>query len=90
MPPSLVPGEQAAPTQPFSSLPALVPQAPRRARRRLGITFWDRGKCRDLIAALRNEGIFTPPDTRGTLLFPGYIGGVNWGGVAFDEQRGSA
>jgi len=52
-----------------------------------GVTFWDRGKCRDLIASHRNEGIFTPPDTRGSLLSPGYIGGVNWGGVAFDEQR---
>ncbi|MGH8267702.1 MAG: pyrroloquinoline quinone-dependent dehydrogenase, partial [Steroidobacteraceae bacterium] len=38
-------------------------------------------------AALRNEGIFTPPDTRGTLLFPGSIGGVDWGGIVFDEQR---
>jgi quinoprotein glucose dehydrogenase len=37
---------------------------------------------------LRNEGIFTPPDTRGTLLTPGYIGGVNWGGVAFDQDHG--
>ena len=45
-----------------------------------GLTFWDRGKCRDLIRSLRNEGIFTPPDVRGTLLTPGYIGGVNWGG----------
>ena len=53
-----------------------------------GLTFWDRGKCRELIAALRNEGIFTPPDTRGTLLLPGYLGGVNWGGIAFDEDRG--
>jgi quinoprotein glucose dehydrogenase len=52
-----------------------------------GLTFWDRGKCRELIASLRNEGIFTPPDTRGTLLSPGYIGGVNWGGIVFDEQR---
>jgi quinoprotein glucose dehydrogenase len=53
-----------------------------------GVTFWDRGKCRKLIAALRNEGIFTPPDLRGTLLTPGYIGGVNWGGLAFDQDQG--
>jgi len=37
---------------------------------------------------LRNDGIFTPPDTRGTLEFPGYAGGINWGGLVFDEQRG--
>ena len=88
VPKSLVPGEQTAPTQPFSSLPALVPQRRVDPDDAWGITFWDRGKCREKIAALRNEGIFTPPDPRGTLEFPGYIGGVNWGGVAFDEQRG--
>ncbi|TLY55056.1 MAG: pyrroloquinoline quinone-dependent dehydrogenase, partial [Gammaproteobacteria bacterium] len=87
VPASHVPGEQAWPTQPFSSLPALTPQRPVLPSDAWGLTFWDRGKCRDLIASLRNEGIFTPPDTRGTLLSPGYIGGVNWGGMAFDEQR---
>jgi len=87
VPPSHVPGEHAWPTQPFSALPALVPQRPVQPRDAWGITFWDRGRCRDLIASLRNEGIFTPPDIRGSLELPGYIGGVNWGGLAFDEQR---
>jgi quinoprotein glucose dehydrogenase len=88
VPASHVPGEQAWPTQPFSSLPALTPQAAVQPDDAWGLTFWDRGKCRERIASLRNEGIFTPPDTRGTLLSPGYIGGINWGGVAFDEDRG--
>ena len=87
VPASLVPGEHAWPTQPFSSLPALVSQAAVKPDDAWGITFWDRGKCRDLIASLRSDGPFTPPDTRGTLLSPGYIGGVNWGGIVFDEQR---
>jgi quinoprotein glucose dehydrogenase len=88
VPPSRVPGEQAWPTQPFSSLPALTSQQAVRLEDAWGLTVWDRGKCRELIASLRNEGIFTPPDTRGTLLSPGYIGGVNWGGIAFDEDHG--
>jgi quinoprotein glucose dehydrogenase len=88
VPASRVPGEQAWPTQPFSSLPALTSQEAVRPEDAWGLTLWDRGKCRQLIASLRNEGIFTPPDTRGTLLSPGYIGGVNWGGIAFDEDRG--
>ncbi|MGH8322761.1 MAG: pyrroloquinoline quinone-dependent dehydrogenase, partial [Steroidobacteraceae bacterium] len=87
VPPSSVPGEQAWPTQPFSSIPSLVSQKPLDAAQAWGVTFWDRGKCRDLIAAHRNEGIFTPPDTRGTILSPGYIGGVDWGGIVFDEGR---
>ena len=87
VPRSLVPGEQAAPTQPFSSLPRLVSQAPIRPQDAWGITFWDRGKCRDAIASHRSDGIFTPPDTRGTIMSPGYIGGVDWGGIAFDARR---
>jgi quinoprotein glucose dehydrogenase len=88
VPASHVTGEQAWPTQPFSSLPPLAPQRAVLPDDAWGLTVWDRGKCRRLIAALRNEGIFTPPDTRGTLLTPGYIGGVNWGGVAFDQDSG--
>jgi quinoprotein glucose dehydrogenase len=87
VPPSFIAGEQASPTQPFSSIPSLVSQKPVDPEEAWGVTFWDRGKCRDLISGHRNEGIFTPPDTRGTILSPGYIGGVNWGGVVFDEQR---
>ncbi|TLY65861.1 MAG: pyrroloquinoline quinone-dependent dehydrogenase [Gammaproteobacteria bacterium] len=87
VPTSHVPGEQTWSTQPFSSLPALTSQRSVQPGDAWGLTFWDRGKCRELIASLRNEGIFTPPDTRGTLLSPGYIGGVNWGGIVFDEQR---
>jgi quinoprotein glucose dehydrogenase len=87
VPPSFVAGEQAAPTQPFSAIPSLVSQQPVDPADAWGVTFWDRGKCRDLLSAHRNEGIFTPPDPHGTLLSPGYIGGVNWGGIAFDEAR---
>lgn len=88
VPASRVAGEQASATQPFSSLPPLTPQRGVQPDDAWGLTFWDRARCRALIATLRNEGIFTPPDTRGTLLTPGYIGGINWGGVAFDENRG--
>ncbi|HYX74223.1 MAG TPA: pyrroloquinoline quinone-dependent dehydrogenase [Steroidobacteraceae bacterium] len=87
VPVSQVPGENAWPTQPFSSLPPLTPQRAVPPDDAWGLTFWDRGKCRQLIATLRNEGIFTPPDLRGTLLTPGYIGGVNWGGMAFDQDH---
>ncbi len=87
VPASQVPGEEASPTQPFSSLPPLTPQHAVTADDAWGLTVWDRAKCRRHIAALRNEGIFTPPDLRGTLVAPGYLGGVNWGGVAFDQDH---
>ena len=40
-----------------------------------------------MMAELRNEGIFTPPSTRGTLVYPSNIGGAHWGGVAVDVER---
>ncbi len=87
VPASDVPGEQASPTQPFPTAPpALVPHslAPDDA---WGLTPWDRGRCRERIARLRNEGIFTPPSLRGTLMVPGNAGGSNWGSVAIDPTR---
>jgi quinoprotein glucose dehydrogenase len=87
VPVSDVAGEVAAPTQPFPALPPpLVPQA-LRPEDAFGLTAWDRGRCREKLAALRNEGIFTPPSLRGTLVYPGHAGGVNWGGVAIDPRR---
>jgi quinoprotein glucose dehydrogenase len=83
-----VPGEWLSPNQPIPiATPRLVPDKlePQDA---WGITAWDRGKCRDLISGLRREGIFTPPSLRGTLEYPGCIGGTNWGGLAFDRSRG--
>ena len=61
VPASAVPGEHASATQPFSSLPPLLAQRPIQPQDAWGVTFWDRGKCHDLIASHRNEGIFTPP-----------------------------
>jgi quinoprotein glucose dehydrogenase len=71
VPPSDVPGETAAPTQPFSTLPALSRQAAVKPEDAWGLTFWDRGRCREQIERLRSEGIFTPPSLRGTIELPG-------------------
>jgi quinoprotein glucose dehydrogenase len=87
VPQDAVAGETPAATQPFSALPPLVPHAPVTPDDAAGITAWDRGKCRDLIASLRSEGIFTPPSLQGTIERPGYAGGSNWGGGAWDPQR---
>jgi quinoprotein glucose dehydrogenase len=87
VPKSFVPGERAAPTQLFSSLPPLVDHRPLNKNDAWGLTFWDRGRCRKLIGQYRNEGVFTPPDTRGTILWPSYLGGVNWSGIAYDSRR---
>lgn len=87
VPQSDVAGEAASPTQPFPATPALVSHAAVTPQDAWGLSFYDRGKCRDLIARYRSEGIFTPPSLRGTILSPGYAGGINWGSSAFDSER---
>ena len=52
-----------------------------------GLTDEDRAACRAAVEGLRNDGIFTPPSTRGTLVLPSNIGGAHWGGVAVDPVR---
>jgi quinoprotein glucose dehydrogenase len=83
-----VEGEQLSPTQPF---PVVTPPLARNrmtAQEAYGITPWDRGKCREKLASLRNDGIFTPPTIGGSLMYPGNAGGTNWGGLAVDPVRG--
>jgi quinoprotein glucose dehydrogenase len=86
VPKSNVPGEQSAPTQLFSSLPPLVEHRPLNKSDAWGLTFWDRGRCRDMIEEYRNEGLFTPPDTHGSIMWPSDLGGVNWSGIAYDSR----
>ncbi len=42
-------------------------------------------KCEEMLGGARYEGIFTPPNLDGTVLFPGNPGGVNWGSMAAYE-----
>jgi quinoprotein glucose dehydrogenase len=87
VPASDIPEEQTSRTQPFTAI--TPPLSPHRftVDQVWGITLADRDACRAVIAPLRNEGIFTPPSTRGTLLMPARIGGVHWGRVAIDPVR---
>ena len=78
-------GEQLSPTQPFPThVPALVPQLISADDVFGLIPFRDRALCRAQIEAARNDGLYTPPSTQGTVVFPMTGGGVNWGGAAFD------
>lgn len=37
---------------------------------------------------IRSNGQFEPPSFEGTVIFPGYDGGGEWGGAAFDPETG--
>jgi quinoprotein glucose dehydrogenase len=78
-------GEQLSPTQPFPThVPALLSQQISADDVFGIIPFRDSGICRDQIASARNDGLYTPPSTQGSIVFPMTGGGVNWGGAAFD------
>jgi len=87
VPKSDVPGEVASPTQPFPLKPAPVTVQKMSVDDAWGIDDADRKWCRDEISKLRTEGIFTPPSLNGTLAIPGNVGGMNWGGFAYDPTH---
>lgn len=82
-----VPGEVSSPTQPFPIAPrALAPQS-LSADQVFGYNEADRKWCREEIGKMRSEGVFTPPSVRGSVLVPGNIGGMAWGGAAYDAAH---
>ncbi|MEE2637998.1 MAG: PQQ-binding-like beta-propeller repeat protein, partial [Acidobacteriota bacterium] len=96
VPPSTVPGEWTSPTQPFPTKPPPFD--------RQGVTIDDlidftpalRAEATGLLRGYVYGPIFTPPsligtapnDTKGTIELPGYTGGANWTGAAFDPETG--
>jgi len=101
VPASDVPGERAAPTQPF---PVKPPPIARTAFVAADLVTADDTTaahvqaCQELIArngGVANAGPFTPwgfradgAPIKSTLVFPGGLGGANWGGTAFDPRSG--
>jgi quinoprotein glucose dehydrogenase len=81
------PGEKLSRTQPFPLKPPPLVRSRLRPEDAWGLTPLDRRWCRDRIAALRSDGIFTPPTLQGSVMYPGNAGGSNWGGVAVDPER---
>ena len=81
-------GEHLSPTQPFPVAPPPLSRHDSVTEEdAFGMLFFDKRSCRKKIAALRSEGIFTPPSLQGTIMLPGYGGGINWGGIAFDPEH---
>lgn len=88
VPQSTVPGERASPTQPFPTKPP--------AFERQGVTIDDlidftpelRAEAEEILSELDYGPLFTPPSQRGTINLPGWAGGANWQGAAFDPETG--
>jgi glucose dehydrogenase len=101
VPKSDVPGELTFPTQPFPVKPpplARVGYKPEDLINASDTTPEHARACEELVAksgGVYNAGPFTPwryraegAAPRSTLVFPGGLGGANWGGTAFDPATG--
>jgi len=99
VPKSDVPGELAFPTQPFPLKPPPIARNrydPEDLVTADDTTAEHAQACRDLIAkngGVSNAGPFTPwayraegAPVKSSLVFPGGLGGANWGGVAWDPN----
>ena len=87
VPASDVPGEAVSPTQPFPTKPEPLHPLSLSPDDAWGLTEADREYCRAQLESLRYEGAFTPPSESGTLIYPGFAGGINWGGVAIHPEK---
>jgi len=86
VPPSDVGGEELATTQP---LPLDPPPFARQMVTEDLVTDRTPQVHAEILARLkklRNGGQFTPPSREGTVIFPGFDGGGEWGGPAFDPE----
>lgn len=81
-------GEKISPTQPLPSLPEpIVRQVFNATDINNLISSEEQQQIKIKLAGLKN-GLFMPPSEQGTVIFPGYDGGAEWGGPAFDKETG--
>jgi quinoprotein glucose dehydrogenase len=86
VPPSDLTGEEAWPTQP---VPVKPPPFARQALTEADLTTRTpaaREAVLSRLRAARTGRPFIPPSTQGTVIFPGFDGGGEWGGAAFDPE----
>lgn len=82
VPPSTVAGEQTSATQPIPIAPPPLIEPNLTPENAWGMTPIDRWDCRKKVEKTANLGLFTPPALEPTLMYPGSLGGANWGGGA--------
>ncbi|MER1077068.1 membrane-bound PQQ-dependent dehydrogenase, glucose/quinate/shikimate family [Pseudomonas aeruginosa] len=83
-----VPEERMAPVQPYSvGMPSFAGD-PLTERDMWGATPLDQLWCRIRFRQLRYDGHATPPGLDESLIYPSIGGGMNYGGVAVDPERG--
>lgn len=85
--PADIPDEKYSPTQPRSvEMPQIGNQTYTESDM-WGATPFDQLMCRISFKSMRYDGLYTAPGTDISLSFPGSLGGMNWGSIAFDPTH---
>ncbi|GAA5007995.1 glucose/quinate/shikimate family membrane-bound PQQ-dependent dehydrogenase [Acinetobacter puyangensis] len=85
--PADIVGEQYSATQPRSvEMPQIGNQTLTESDM-WGATPFDQLMCRINFKSMRYEGLYTAPGKDISLSFPGSLGGMNWGSIAFDPTH---
>lgn len=88
VPKSTVAGERLSPTQPFPTKPAPFERQGSVEENLIDFTPELRAEAKAILDQYDHGPLFTPPTERGTINLPGWGGGGNWWGAAFDPQTG--
>jgi len=82
-------GEKLSPTQPVPQKPkALVRQSLTEADLNTLVADSSYQDIKKRFQTYKTGSLFTPPSFEGTIVFPGFDGGFEWGGPGYDPQRG--
>ena len=78
-------GEKLAKTQPYPTfIEPFVRQSFTEKDINPFVSEEEQKEIKKKLAKLHNQHLFAPPSKAGTMIFPGFDGGAEWGGVAFD------
>ncbi len=88
VPPSQIPGELVSRTQPKPVAPPPLIDSFLMPDDAWGLTPFDRNDCKTQLENINNMGLFTPNSEKLSLMYPGSLGGPNWGGGAILGDTG--
>jgi quinoprotein glucose dehydrogenase len=86
VPQSAAPGERSFPTQPIPTRPPAFERQGLSDDDLIDFTPELRQRAIEALKPYDRGPLFTPPSERGAIQLPGWAGGANWGGAAFDPE----
>jgi quinoprotein glucose dehydrogenase len=88
VPPSTIPGEQAWPTQPRPTKPEPFVRQLFTDQDISNISPETHDYVKNRLTGVKRTHMYEPPSLEGTMILPGFDGGGEWGGAAYDKETG--